>query len=36
MNLKNAWTELYQQLISSDFLKSGAEMLTGFNFNVSK
>lgn len=34
--LKNAWTELYQQLISSDFLKSGAEMLTGLINGVSK
>ena len=34
--LKNAWTELYQQLISSDFLKSGAEMLTDLILGVSE
>ena len=34
--LKNAWTELYQQLISSDFLKSGAGMLTDFILGVSE
>ena len=34
--LKNAWTELYQQLISADFLKSGAEMLTGLINGVSQ
>lgn len=34
--LKNAWTELYQQLISSDFLKSGAESLTSLINGVSK
>ena len=34
--LKNAWTELYQQLISSDFLKSGVEMLTDLILGVSE
>ena len=34
--LKNAWTELYQQLISADFLKSGAEMLTEMILGVAE